>query len=526
MNTANNNNTDMSSTNLETETERVISALSTIYSISSSSITTTNRDAANQYLTQYQRSPLAWQISDRLLSPNSTTTATSDVMVQTQIYFFAAQTIHTKCRSDMVQLPPSSWNDLRDSLLNHLIRFCNSSASGGTVVGNVHIGGSYLKPITSRLAMALCALSVQMQWYDVVNQLILGIQNTGENSSSAGGGRYTIPEKQDQLGLILEMAQLLPEEAASYRLLIRDRNVRQGFIQMLVEHSEKVFDFYHAIVLRQLQPQNNGPDGAAGNASSSTSSFAKSLKVKEQVLKCIHAWVRYIHIPPKLLQDTPLLDWVFSILHSYDVNQTNDDNGGEMFELAVDVVIEILRCYPSDSQYNVGLVHKMIPLVMTLAQTNDNATSHTTPGAKSPFQKALENEDEDGMRAYCRIFTEMGESYMSLIMHHEDLNQVALVELVLNCSALPDHGTFVIVSEMKKVFFVFYLVNEYVCSMLLHTAVDMFYDFALIILHYNKHLTYHIYLNFFVMNTKIRNRHHHTTLLVPIRIMAGGCRTL
>ena len=417
-------------TNIETETERVISALSTIYSISSSSTATTTRESANTYLTQYQRSPLAWQISDRLLSPSSN--STNDVMVQTQIYFFAAQTIHTKCRSDMTQLPVESYPQLRDSLMNHLVRFCNSANSGGIGVGNVHIGGSYLKPITSRLAMALCALSVQMRWYDVVDQLILGRQQQQQQNSTNGDG-FVVPEE-GNIGLILEMAQLLPEEATSYRLLMRDKSIRQGFIQTLVQKSASVFQFYHAIVMRQLNVPNGGLN---------SNSNAKDLKVKEQILKCIHAWVRYIHIPPKLLQETPLLDWIFSILHAYDL----DHNEGELFELAVDVVIEIVRCYPSDSSHNVGLVQKMIPLIMSLAQMNDTSNPKTVPSAAmsnavTPFIKALQSEDEDGMRAYCRIFTEMGESYMSLIMHHEDLNQVALVELVLNCSALPDHGTF------------------------------------------------------------------------------------
>jgi len=56
----------------------------------------------------------------------------------------------------------------------------------------------------------------------------------------------------------------------------------------------------------------------------------------------------------------------------------------------------------------------------------------------SPFQKSIQEEDEDGMRGYCRIFTEMGESYSSLILSHEEMNQGALVELVLRCSAIPD----------------------------------------------------------------------------------------
>ena len=38
---------------------------------------------------------------------------------------------------------------------------------------------------------------------------------------------------------------------------------------------------------------------------------------------------------------------------------------------------------------------------------------------------------EDGMRGYFRIFTQMSESYLSLILSHEEMNKASLVELVL-----------------------------------------------------------------------------------------------
>ena len=434
---------------MEMETQKVVSALIAVYSTtpnsnSNESLVST-RNEANQYLTQYQRSPMAWEISNNLLLQSSNHI---DFMIQTQIYFFAAQTLHTKCKSDMNQLPQSSYTSLRDSLLQHLMNYYSKSTTG-SVVKNAHVGGSYYKPIVSRLAMALCSLSVQMSWYDIVDQLIalskssnpaggFGILHTAANSADGGGNNTN-----GNIGLILEMAQLLPEEATSYRLLVQDRNIREGFIQGLIQKSNQVFEFYYGIVQELEQQQSQDPKSV--------------VKIKEQILKCIHAWVRYIHLPPTLLQQSPLIEWTFSILQSYDMeheySNNADDNGGgggngDLFEVAVDVVIEILRCYPSDSEHNTGLVQKMIPLAMALAQQpistpvssslyKQQTISTTT---MSPFQKTVQTHDEDGMRAFCRIFTEMGESYMSLIMHHEDLNQVALVELVLNCSSLPDHG--------------------------------------------------------------------------------------
>ena len=107
--------------------------------------------------------------------------------------------------------------------------------------------------------------------------------------------------------------------------------------------------------------------------------------------------------------------------------------------MAVDVVVELLRTYPSDQKENEGLVQGIIPRVMALGQQQQEQQGNPpNQNNTSSFEKSIHEEDEDGMRGYCRIFTKMGESYLSLILSHEEMNQHALVELVLRCSAIPD----------------------------------------------------------------------------------------
>jgi len=207
--------------------------------------------------------------------------------------------------------------------------------------------------------------------------------------------------------LVLVIAKILPEEVNSERVLLPNEQQRFVFVEKLVHSSENMLQFLFFCA------SNAGGDDSG------------RVKIQEQVLRCLHSWVRYVNIPPLLLQNTQLLDFTFAILQANDYKVY----GGDLFELSVDVVIEISRCYPSDNPENMGLVQKFIPMIMDLGME-----SH------SPFQKALRIEDEDSMRDYCRIFTEMGESYMSLIGHHEDLKQVKLVNLVLACSAIPDNG--------------------------------------------------------------------------------------
>lgn len=203
------------------------------------------------------------------------------------------------------------------------------------------------------------------------------------------------------------IVKILPEEVSSERVLLPNEEQRYRFVERLVHSSEKMLQFLFFCA-------------SASNVGSS----GKQIKIQEQVLRCLHSWVKYVNIPPTLLERTQLVDFAFAILQANNYNVYS----GDLFELSVDLVIELLRCYPSYRDENMGLVQKFIPLIMALGLESD-----------SPFQRAIGEEDEDSMRDYCRIFTEMGESYMSLIMHHEDLSQVKLVDLVLACSAIPDN---------------------------------------------------------------------------------------
>jgi transportin-3 len=160
-----------------------------------------------------------------------------------------------------------------------------------------------------------------------------------------------------------------------------------------------------------------------GAVVSSATAGGNDVATTEAVLGCLQSWIRIVDIDPALLERTALLPWVFDLL-------ADSSNGG--FELAVDLVVEILRTYPSNRRGVEGLVRAVIPRVMALGNDDE---PHARP---SPFRKSMIDDDEDGMRGYCRIFTEMSESYLSLILSHEEMNQSSLVELVLRCSSIPD----------------------------------------------------------------------------------------
>ena len=117
------------------ELPRVLLALQTVYSNNNNNNNNNNndnnpfhrRDVADKYLTSFQRTPVAWIVCDRLLSSSHSDEhqhqmdSSQSTMLRTQRQFFAAQTLHAKCLTDVYQLPTESLPSLRDSLITHFI---------------------------------------------------------------------------------------------------------------------------------------------------------------------------------------------------------------------------------------------------------------------------------------------------------------------------------------------------------------------------------------------------------------------
>ena len=304
------------------------------------------RQLADRYLTSFQSSQVSWMVCDRLLQDTSTPNSTPQLVIQQQQRrFFAAQTLHTKCRSDIFQLPEASLSSLRDSLLNHLKMY--SAVGDGA--------------LTTRLAMCISALAVQMSWTTIVTDLLA-----------------TSPEDHN---VPLKVLQVLPEECASDRLILVDENGRYRMRDHLVSSSGHVFHFLQT--------------------------FGGS---REQIFQVFHTWIRYVPVQSSVLMETPLLEAAVHALLD-----------PQCLEMATDVLVEVLRMYPSHHMSNEGLVQKMIPILSRL-----------------PFDQALQSEDEDVLRSYCRIITEMGESYMSLILSPQHVEASQLVEWIVRCSAIAE----------------------------------------------------------------------------------------
>lgn len=353
------------SEDVDEELRRVRLALEAVFSTYQQSVSAewwAQRQLADRYLTSFQGTPISWMVCDRLLQEGDESERAAQVLQQ-QRRFFAAQTLHTKCRNDMHELPNESLPSLRESMLRHLTRYVMPSGD---------------EALTTRLAMGISALAVQMGWTAVVPDLLANCSDE------------TSPTNRTVAMIVL---RALPEECASDRLLLVDDAPRFQMRDHLVSSAPLVFSFLLASM------QESGPTAA-------------------RVMKTFHIWIRYVPVRPDSLVESPLLPWAVQAMSKPD-----------FLEIAADVLVEILRMYPSHHYGNEGLVQRMIPALSQL-----------------PLDEALLSEDEDVLRAYCRLVTEMGESYMSLLLVAQAQQQQALratdatqlVEGVLRCSQIPD----------------------------------------------------------------------------------------
>uniref|UniRef100_A0A7S1BEY2 Exportin-1/Importin-beta-like domain-containing protein n=1 Tax=Corethron hystrix TaxID=216773 RepID=A0A7S1BEY2_9STRA len=357
------------------------------------------RGAADKYLTHFQDMPEAWTVCDALLS---SVTNTNTNNTNPSHLFFAAQTLHVKCREHACgirQLPPDSLDSLRDGLIRHLRNLERHD-------GNGNVGGSN-RALTTRLAMALSALAVQMSWETAPTDIL---RLAGLSAGEGGGiSRATV----------LDLLSSLPEETDSRRLVLPDERTRDSYRGGLRAAAPQVLPYLDLCISER--DTKSGNNDAVAVAS----------------LRCFSIWVRVVDMPSSLVATCLLLHRCFEAL------QDPDHSSSDFFEAAVDAVIGILRVYHhvnvDSNATDDALVRSMSSAVMALRPKFEAAMALAVQNTSAGGGFDGYCDQEDLLRGHCRIFTEMGESYMGLILNERDMGQMALVDLVLASSAIPDH---------------------------------------------------------------------------------------
>lgn len=227
--------------------------------------------------------------------------------------------------------------------------------------------------IVTQLCLTLADLAVQMpQWKEVVNDLC---QRFGSSV--------------ERLPVLLEILTVLPEEVGSHHLRV-GANRREEVTQELRASAATVLDLLTACV----------------------SQFPTDTNVKIRMFRCAGSWVTLSAFPPIEFVSSDLLQSTFKVLHEADCNDV-------LHEVAADFICNAL--YTSENlDKQEKLAEGLFNYVMML------------PPA---YEKAVQSEDFDRALNICRVFTEMGESFLPVIVESpgRGLGDLGTLTIILTC---------------------------------------------------------------------------------------------
>ncbi|CAJ1383125.1 unnamed protein product [Effrenium voratum] len=310
--------------------EQALPALQALYA---SSDPGTKKEADDDWLTKFQQTPAAWQVSDQLLSQ-------ADAPMQFR--FFAAQTMRTKVQFDFYELPADdSYTSLRDSMLTHINRFRAAEHA----------------PIHTMLAIALADLAIQMDhaWPNAVETLF---QHFGQSP--------------DSYPTLLEVLRMLPEENNNLKLMT-DSFKRESCSQRLQAATPEVVRF-----LLNLQ--------------------CPTVQARRKVLECFLSWIKFTNLQASDIAQNPLLPECFK--HVVEA--------GDLSETATDIIVEVLRmCSMDITQYQ--------PVIQVILGQLNGLRSKFEAQLSRGVEAALDG-DQDGLLQICRIYVEVGECLVPLVM--------------------------------------------------------------------------------------------------------------
>jgi transportin-3 len=119
--------------------------------------------------------------------------------------------------------------------------------------------------------------------------------------------------------------------------------------------------------------------------------------VAQKLFACFDSWVRFCAIPPDVVVQTVLLDACFQGIAV-----------PQLFDVCVECVVSMLHRYCVLDKHII-MIQALIPRVMALTPL---------------YQAATKAEDDDQAKGLCRVFAEMAERYIALIVGAAELNQV------------------------------------------------------------------------------------------------------
>ncbi|KAJ0393163.1 hypothetical protein ATCC90586_004916 [Pythium insidiosum] len=336
--------------------------------------------AADAYLRAFQVTPDAFTVAVSLLERGMAQCQQQQQAV-VPVLFFASQTLANKLRrqhalpGDLSQWSFASW----------AMRLAQWLAA---------VPPTMPKMVPTQLVLALVACVPRIADADLAAAsasrapTLAPPSELGRQPSAIGFVLDLLMSLRVASTVLAEVLVVLAEELSD----VQTRGVRE---RMLAE-----LDVWAPRVLDELLPQLMQDAVQAGRA-----------PAQEMVLRAARAWIRYARVGADGVVRNALVQSLLVFLRH-----------DELFDAAVDLVVELVRRY-ADVVQDAVLIQWLVPQLMEL---------------RADFQRAAGDEDTDMCLGLCRIFTEMGESYMDLLVGDQQMNQTVIIDLLLDCMSYPD----------------------------------------------------------------------------------------
>ena len=233
-------------------------------------------------------------------------------------------------------------------------------------------------PVLTQLCLAVGVLVLHMQsWNTAVSDLITSLTQPAEQATA-------------KLPCLLEMLTVLPEEAENYKVGVLPAQ-REAYRQVLRSAGPQVLTLL-SHVCQQCRANE---------------------ALMQAMLRCTCSWVRLSYLPSDDFAASPMLEFAFHALGLEDP---------ELFDEAADLVVEAIT-FSQDHARHQALISNIVTRVLQL---------------QPQYDKALADDDEEKARALCRIFAEMGENYLQLILQHAEQWALPVASAVLRGAAHPE----------------------------------------------------------------------------------------
>uniref|UniRef100_M4BQJ6 Exportin-1/Importin-beta-like domain-containing protein n=1 Tax=Hyaloperonospora arabidopsidis (strain Emoy2) TaxID=559515 RepID=M4BQJ6_HYAAE len=370
----------------------VLQALDSLYK--SHATDPNETQAADTFLRGFQLTPAAFVVCtsllDRSLALNNPQTRNGTLSPDSvPLVFFAAQTLANKLRRTVANVDAIFWTQRIVTWLSNPIKLP--------------------KMVVTQLLLALVAALPRLPATQDLDTCVRPDASGASSQEIVAAVRagYAQCTGQSVVGYaLIHLAQLgVPPMVLAEFLLLLAEEVGNLTERSARQRMQNEVDAWAPVVMDKLLPQLMHEASAL-----ESSRCSDSVETQEIVLRALTSWFGYARVPSEVVVRNPLLHSLLSFF-----------GRDELFDTAVDLAVEVVKSCSDDKD----VVQWLAPRLLSL---------------RGMFAAAAEAEDVDSCLGLCRIFTEMGESYLELLLqqHGAGNDHVALVDLLLDCMSYPD----------------------------------------------------------------------------------------